>query len=148
MDAPSHSEQAGEGKSARAVASVVHGAVQRRRDLGAGGVGHGLGADHERGVALAGGDGETSVAKGDAARGAGALHLSAGHVRQSELVGDEAGEHLLAVQRPGDEVAQINRADLVSVQLRIVERLCAGFDGERTRSAGPRVAEGGGADAE
>ena len=65
------------------------------RDLPARGVRHLLDADHKSSVALAGADREHGMAKGDAAGCARAFDFGARDVFETELVGNDAGEHLV-----------------------------------------------------
>ena len=128
VDPPGDAEETGKGESAHAVRAVVHGAVERGGDVGRRGVGHLLHPDHQRRVALAGGDGEGGVPEGDAARCAGALHLGAGYVGETEVVAHDARQYFLSGEDAADEVAQVERADLAIVDSRVGDGGGGGLD--------------------
>ncbi len=115
MDAPGEAEQPREGQPGRPVGPVVHGAVERLRDLAARGVRHLLDAHHQGRIAQARGDRQHGVTEGNAAGGAGSLDLGAGYVLEPKLIGDDACQNLLPAQRSGDEVAEVQGAYLLAL---------------------------------
>ena len=147
MDAPRQAEQTREGQTAGSVVLVVHRAVQRRGALRGARMGHGLDPHRDGRIALATGDRHPGVPKRDAAGGAGALDLGAGNIGQAELVGDDAGQHFLAVQRAADEVAQVQRADPLAVDAGVEQGLRGRTDGELFDRRAGMTPEGRRADA-
>ncbi len=119
---PGFPEKARERQPAFAVFTVVAGAKQRLRDVLAVGLRHLLDAHGDGRIAQARLHRHHGMAEGNATRRAGALDLGAGHVRQPDLVANDAGQHFLSRQRPGDEVAEIERADVLAVETRPLER--------------------------
>ena len=130
VNAPGEAEQSRKRQSRRPIRPIVHRAVESLRHLTAGRVGHLFDADDERCVAQAGADRQHGMAEGDAARSARTLDLGAWDVLEAELIGNDAGENLLPAERPGDEVAEVESADLLARHARIPERGIGGLDGQ------------------
>jgi hypothetical protein len=100
---------------------------------------HGFGADNERGIAQSMRDRKPGMAERDAARGARPLHLRAGNVWEGELLGDQSGQHLLAIQRPRDEIAEIERTNALPLDSGFRKRLrtCPGGKVDNVRAELP-----------
>jgi hypothetical protein len=131
---PGEAEQPREGQPGRPIGPVVHGAVERLRDLAARGVRHLLDAHHQSRIAQARGDRQHGVTEGNAAGGAGSLDLGAGYVLEPKLVGDDACQNLLPAQRSGDEVAEVQGAYLLALHASALERGVGRVDREALQS--------------
>jgi hypothetical protein len=99
------------------------------------GVRHLLDTHHQCRIAQASRNRQHGVTEGNAAGGAGALDLGAGDVLESELVGDNARQDLLSAQRTGDEIAEIDGADLFAFDAGSLEGGVGRLDGEAFQAA-------------
>ena len=148
MQAVRHAEETGKGQAARCVGAIVHRAVQRFGDAGVRGMGHLLDPDRDRGVGQPRSHREARMAERDAARSARAFHLGAGNAAEPDGLADESRQHLLAGEHPGDEVAQIQRADALGLDAGVGQRVARGVCGQIIDRRRVVAAEAGRADSE
>ena len=78
-------------------------------------MGHGFNTHGNGGIGLPAGHHHTGVTKCNSPRRTSALHLGASNGGQAQTMTHNASQHLFAVQGATDEVAQVKRANQLSL---------------------------------
>jgi hypothetical protein len=123
-------EGPGEGEASPHFALVVAGSRERGGHFGRRCGGHLLDPSDQDDIVEAEGDAERTVSEGDAAGGTGALHLRAWDAGQPQAARDQGRQRSLVGEPLTDEVAEVERLDLLARHLRFCQGVPAGRHGE------------------